>query len=230
MTYTLDDYDPDLDEDRRWTTLCGLAILEFMEPGDYVADLGCATGLMSTLFAASGMLVLGVDRSEQYLERARLRAGPLGAEFVCSDLAAWLGEGDSYHGFFEHVVLGNLVGDVADVVGLLEAVKPLLSPVGALHVTATNAASLHRLHGAVLGMPVQSERGDRYGIKRVYSVDKLAADVQAAGFRVRCVADVGMKPWPNDVIAKLDPEVRGRITRAKPPAGMGAMIYLEASL
>jgi len=37
MTYTLDDYDPDLDEDRRWTTLCGLAILEIMEPGDYVA-------------------------------------------------------------------------------------------------------------------------------------------------------------------------------------------------
>jgi SAM-dependent methyltransferase len=51
--------------------------------GDRVLEIGCGTGQLTAALAARGLRVLAVDPGARMIERARVRVGPAGAEFVC---------------------------------------------------------------------------------------------------------------------------------------------------
>jgi SAM-dependent methyltransferase len=62
-------------------------------PSGIVIDWGCGTGTMACKLAASGWPVIGVDRSENMLEQARLKAL---SQHINEDLLQWV-QGDICH-------------------------------------------------------------------------------------------------------------------------------------
>jgi 2-polyprenyl-3-methyl-5-hydroxy-6-metoxy-1,4-benzoquinol methylase len=218
-------YDPDTDVDAIYTTATGRRIAAALKPGDAVLELGCATGLMTTLLAGARRRVLAVDRSAPYLARLEARALP-GVTALLADVEQVAPEGR-----FDHVVMTNLLHELDDPGALLDRARAWLMPGGRIHVTLPNPRSLHRLVAFEMGLierlDERSERGTRFGTRRMLDLDALIA--LAAASRLRAVDSSGilLKPLPNAQMATLDPAVLTGFERAaRHLPGYCAMSYL----
>jgi 2-polyprenyl-3-methyl-5-hydroxy-6-metoxy-1,4-benzoquinol methylase len=194
-------YDPETDFDRWYTLATAQRIATRIRPGDRVLELGCATGLMTARLVAAGAVVVGVERSAQYLDRARRRNLP-GATFVAGDV-----ESHRDAGSYRHVLATNLLHEVADPEGLLRRMAELAAPDGFLHVTLQNPASLHRLVAVATGLlgdlSAVSDRGTAYGTQRLWTAGQLVGLCEAAGLEVVERTGIMLKPYPNAVMASL---------------------------
>jgi len=207
-------YDPETDVDAHFTRATGAAIATWLRPGDRVLELGCATGLMTAMLAGDGRRVVAVERSDAYLERARGRALP-GVEVRAGDIDALGDLGER----FDHVVLANVLHEVADPGAVLAAAaRHWLAPDGLVFVSLQNPRSLHRLVALEMGLLTDlaeiSARGEAYGTQRLWYADELSALGAAAGLAERHREDVFLKPLPNAALADLDPAVLDGLARA----------------
>lgn len=207
-TATLDysaSYDPDADFDAVYTTATGRRIASQLAADARVLELGCATGLMTTLLAGARRTVLAVDRSVPYLERLLARELP-GVTALLADV-----EQVEPEGFFDHVAMTNLLHEVGDPGALLARARAWLSPGGRIHVTLPNPRSLHRLVAFEMGLidclDALSERGAQFGTRRALDADALGELAAAAGLRVHERSGIFLKPLPNAAMAALDPAV-----------------------
>jgi SAM-dependent methyltransferase len=209
-------YDPDTDFDARYTMATVRRIAERVAPGDRVLELGCATGLMTAHLAGQGAHVTGVDRSGDYLTRARARLGDRAVlvEAVL-DAPGWedlVGDG------FDHVLLCNVVHELPDPVGLLRRAAALLGPAGLVHLSLQNPDSIHRLVAVEMGLIDDvrevSARGERFGTLGLWGIDDLARLAREAALGVVGWEGVMLKPLPNGMMAELPPEVLDGLERA----------------
>jgi demethylmenaquinone methyltransferase / 2-methoxy-6-polyprenyl-1,4-benzoquinol methylase len=112
--------------DRRWRAA---TIQETIRPGDRVLDACCGTGdLALAAHAAGAGRVVGVDFSEQMLERARHKAPEL--EWVHSDVLALPFEDAG----FDAAVVGFGVRNVEDLEAGLRELRRILRPGGRLGI------------------------------------------------------------------------------------------------
>lgn len=218
-------YDPDTDFDSWYTVGTGAAIARRLSPGQRVLELGCATGLMTVSFAGAKAQVVGVDRSEQYLERARAR-GLEGATFVWGDVVEY--DGDTP---FDHVTATNLIHELPDPHGFLRRCRDRLVAGGHLHLSLQNPHSIHRLAALELGLIASlhevSARGEQYATLQLYDAEQLAAMGEAAGLTLVDQEGVMLKPLPNDQMAALpDLVLEGFLAVARHFPGHCAMNYL----
>jgi SAM-dependent methyltransferase len=194
-------YDPDTDFDAWYTRATAARIRPWLRAGQRILELGCATGLMTSLLLAEGATVKGLERSPDYLARASAR-GLAGATFVRADVERF--EPDEA---YDHVLATNLLHELADPHRLLVAAGGWLRPGGLVHVSLQNPASIHRLaarsEGLLGDLGELSERGRAYGTNRLWSLDELAELGRAAGFVVVATAGVMLKPYPNSIMATL---------------------------
>lgn len=130
-------YRPWLFSLERWERAPGQVerLLELLEPpeGAHVLDLCCGPGRHSLELARRGFRVTGVDRTEEYLEEARRRAGEEGldVEFVRADMRKFVRKATfdaavnlfTSFGYFE---------DPADDRAVLRNVRDSLRPGGRL--------------------------------------------------------------------------------------------------
>lgn len=196
-------YDPDTDLDRIYTDATAAAVAAAVAPGERVLELGCATGRMTAWLAGAGACVTAVDREPAYIERLRSRGlDGVGCAVVDLDREP-LPEGP-----FDHVVMTNLLHEVADPHALLGAAAVCG---GRVHVTLQNPLSLHRLVAFEMGLiddlEAVSERGARYGTTRLWSADALAGMLAGAGLRVVHRTGLVLKPLPNALLAQLPADV-----------------------
>jgi 2-polyprenyl-3-methyl-5-hydroxy-6-metoxy-1,4-benzoquinol methylase len=205
-------YDPDADFDAVYTLATGRRIAAALTRGARVLELGCATGLMTTLLAGAGRELVAVDRSAPYLQRLRARHLP-GVRTLLADV-----ERAEPEGRFDHVVATNLLHEVADPQELLRRAGGWLAPGGRIHVTLPNPRSLHRIVAYEMGLidrlDALSERGARFGTRRALDADALTALAEQAGLRVRERGGIFLKPLPNDAMAALDAAVLEGFERA----------------
>lgn len=222
-----DTYDPDTDFDAQYTLATARAVKRRISAGARVLELGCATGLMSSVLADGTIELLGIDRSGPYLERARARRLPR-SEFREGDLDALgadLGAG------FDHVLATNVLHELADPVAFLRSAATRLKPGGSLHVTLQNPDSIHRLCALELGMISSlteiSERGAQWGTRSLWTADQLQELAAEAGLRTCAREGIMLKPLPNSLMAQL-PEnvVEGFVLAAKHLPRHCAMNYL----
>jgi SAM-dependent methyltransferase len=231
-TATLDysaTYDPDRDFDSVYTLATGRRIAASLAPEERVLELGCATGLMTSQLAGDRREVLAVDRSLPYLDRLRARA--------LDGVTAVLADVDSFDpGLdFDHVVMTSLLHEVADPTALLARARGWLAPGGRVHVTLQNPNSIHRLTAVEMGLiesaAATSERGERYGTRRMLDADSLMAIGADAGLRVRERGGIMLKPLPNAEMAALDDAVLEgfeRVARHFPEHCAMTYLVLEA--
>ena len=207
-----DSYDPDLDFDAWYTHATAAIIGPQLSAGQSVLELGSATGLMTSLLTSSGASVLGVERFEEYLERARAR-GLVGARFVAAELDAFEPEGR-----FDHIIATNLLHEFDDPTWLLRRIHLWLARGGLLHVTLPNPDSLHRLaalaDGLIRDPLVLSDRAVFYGTRRVWPAESFRDLARGLGFEVVACRGVMLKPYPNDTMARLPRDLLDSFVRA----------------
>jgi 2-polyprenyl-3-methyl-5-hydroxy-6-metoxy-1,4-benzoquinol methylase len=200
-----DTYDPDADFDRHYTLATGSRIRERLRPGDRVLELGCATGLMTSVIAAGDVDVLAIDRSVAYLERARARGLPR-VRFELADL-----DDLPATGRHDHVLATNVMHELADPVSFLEDCRERLTPTGQLHLTLQNPHSIHRLCALELGLIENlgevSARGRHWGTSRLWSAEEIERLAGLAGLATVACEGVMLKPLPNALLAELPAEV-----------------------
>jgi 2-polyprenyl-3-methyl-5-hydroxy-6-metoxy-1,4-benzoquinol methylase len=224
MSYA-DRYDPEEDFDRWYTIATARAILAWLQPGQAVLELGCATGLMTSMFVEVGASVVGVDHAVAYLDRARGRRLAR-TELVESDIVAVdLGR------TFDHVVVANVVHEVPDPGALFSTAARHAGAGGLVHVSLQNPRSIHRLvgleMGLIAGLDELSERGRSLDTVAVLDVDELVALGADAGLELRHRSGVMLKPLPNDLMAGLpEPMLEGFIAAAHHLPEHAAMNYL----
>ncbi len=204
------DYDPDADFDRVYTLATGRAIAEHLKPDQEVLELGCATGLMTEILTATGANVLGVDRSETYLLRAAQRCPDV--IFVRQDFGAV----DEIAQ--DHIVATNVIHELDDPAAFLRHCRSLLHRDGLLHLASQNPLSIHRLVALDMGLIGDlrevSERGRKWGTRRLYTVEELHDLAWEAGFSEVSRQGIMLKPLPNEQMASLSPEVLEGFERA----------------
>jgi demethylmenaquinone methyltransferase / 2-methoxy-6-polyprenyl-1,4-benzoquinol methylase len=112
--------------DRRWRAV---TVREAVRPGDRVLDACCGTGDLAIAASRAGAReVVGLDFSEQMLERARRKAPEL--EWVRADVLA-LPFGDAS---FDAAVVGFGVRNVEDLEAALRELRRVLRPGGRLGI------------------------------------------------------------------------------------------------
>jgi len=165
-----------------------------LRPGMRVLDLGCGAGDVTFVAAdlvGPGGLVVGVDRSPEALDRARLRAGQRGlaqVQFVEGDL------GDPAPGGpFDAIVERLVLWTVPDPAALLRRQATVLRPGGLVVPIEEDLSTIRSLPQTPFGTQVKSwlvEAFARAGMSMVGH--RLWAIVQEAGLNP--VGMLGIQP------------------------------------
>jgi len=218
-------YDPDTDFDRHFTLATGRRIRRWFRPGDRVLEFGCATGLMTSLFAQRPVTIEALERSAAYVARARARRLP-DATVHHGSICEWQPAGR-----YEQLVAANLLNELPDPGAFLVHCREHLAPGGLLHVSVNNPRSLHRLAAYEMGLIADlgqvSARGARFPSTELMheeDVERLALAaglvcVHREGIVVKPLTNAQMTDLPDDVVDGLD-----RLARHLP--GHGALSYL----
>jgi 2-polyprenyl-3-methyl-5-hydroxy-6-metoxy-1,4-benzoquinol methylase len=225
-----DTYDPDTDFDRHYTLATARRIHAriLAQGGSHprVLELGCASGLMTSTIADGSVAVTAIDRSNEYLERARARGLP-NARFELGDLDDLPATDER----FEHVLATNVLHELSDPLAFLRACRERLAPGGLVHLTLQNPHSIHRLCALELelieSLTDVSQRGAQWGTRTLWSAQQLDALAAEAGLRTQAREGIMLKPLPNAHMAELSEQVlEGFIRAARHLPEHCAMNYL----
>jgi methionine biosynthesis protein MetW len=111
-------------------------ILEEVQGGSRVLDVGCATGYLGALLAARGCEVVGVEQDERSADVAR--AG--GLEVITGDIESTADRERIPRGF-DFVVLGDVLEHLRDPWDALAFAAELLAPRGVVVASIPNVAA-----------------------------------------------------------------------------------------
>lgn len=125
---------------RRWLAAMP-DVVERLEAGGRIADVGCGSGtaVLTMAEAYPAAAVVGLDRDERSIERARLKAGEVGLSNVtleAADAADLMG-----YGPFDLVTALDVVHDLSRPREVLTRIREALAPEGVLFMMEPNLSS-----------------------------------------------------------------------------------------
>ena len=202
-------------------------ILELCE-GETVLDIGSADAFMAEALAPFFKRIVALDGSAALIQRARAR---LSSQPHVELIHAMVEEFETSERF-DLVLLSFILEHIADPVALVAKAARFAKPTGTVFVMVPNAYSLHRRVGVAMGLLTSvddfSEEDKRQGHRRVYTEERLRADLEASRL---CVDELGtffIKPLSNAQMEQLDTQIADAffaISRDLP--GLGSMIYAK---
>lgn len=170
---------------RTYETLLGeymvQSVVENMRPPSLL-DVACGNGIITGQLAPHFKRVVGLDASADHLAKARRDYPQL--EFV-----ECLAEDYTSPEPFSTITLLNLLEHVVDPVQLLATLSRSLAPDGVLIAHVPNAMAVNRRLAKLMGTLTDEYELSPYDIdivghRRSYDLDRLVADVTAAGLKV----------------------------------------------
>ena len=178
-------------------------------PGGRVLEMGYGMGLTVAAFLERGFDLEVVEGSPLLCARATERHPGLAVHHA-------LFETFSPPEPYDAVLALHVAEHVGDPRALLARVRGWLKPGGRLVVVVPNAESLHRRLAVRMGLQARlddlSERDALVGHQRVYDLDGLTADVEAAGFAVRDHFGWFLKTVPNSMMLEWPPALIEALT------------------
>jgi ubiquinone/menaquinone biosynthesis C-methylase UbiE len=156
-------------------------LLERVEPGQRVLDLGCGEGDFAAALAEAGLEVTAADVAERALARARARHGGLHCELVPPH-----GPFPWPDGAFDVVWASEVIEHVADTARWLSEVRRVLASGGRLLLTTPDHGRGRRLALALRGFERHFDpRGDHLRFYTRRSLDALLRDLGFGDVRIR---------------------------------------------
>ncbi len=183
-------------------------ITDLADPAAAVLELGLGHGFSARVFSARFKDYTIIEGSPLVIKQFRRKYPDNPAQIV--------------EGFFETfdsprrfdlIVMGFVLEHVADPVGLLNYYRRFLSAQGRLFVAVPNAEAMNRRLGVQAGLldnlQTLSENDRQLGHLRYYTVDSLRSDLEQAGYRLRRMEGIYLKPLTTAQIMslQLDPKI-----------------------
>lgn len=169
-----------------------------------VLEMGFGTGLITAELLRHGVPVEIVEGSPVLVDEARRRHPGL---HVHQGMFETFSPADPYGA----VLALHVLEHVDDPVALLETMRPWLADDGALVVVVPNAESLHRRIAVEMGLHDRLDHlgpsDHLVGHQRVYDLDRLTADLDAAGFDVTFDFGYLLKTVPNSMMLDYPTEM-----------------------
>ena len=207
--YYLADDVADLDIEDAQQRLSVARIAAVAGAGGRVLEMGYGMGLTVAAFLERGFELEVVEGSGLLCEEAARRHPGLTVHHALFETFA---PAEPYD-----VVLALHVAEhVDDPHELLARVRGWLKPGGRVVVVVPNAESLHRRLAVRMGLQARlddlSARDELVGHRRVYDLDGLVADLEAAGFGVREHFGWFLKTVPNSMMLDWPPALIEALT------------------
>jgi len=199
--------------------------------GETVLDIGSADAFMAEALSPFFQRIVAVDGSAELIQRAQARLGPRSNVELVHALVEEFDTAER----FDLVLLSFILEHVSDPAAVVSKAARFVSPQGSLFVMVPNARSLHRRVGVTMGLLVKlddfSDEDRRQGHRRVYTEERLRADLEAGGVRVLEMGTFFIKPLANIQMQQLDLRIADalfEVSRDLP--GLGSMIYARCQI
>jgi trans-aconitate methyltransferase len=201
----------------------GEDVIELLAPmqGERILDLGCGTGHLTSLIAAAGAEVLGVDKSPRMIESAKENYPEL--EFIESD-ATTLGFNSEFDAVFSNATIHWIKDQHALASAIWRSLKPGGRFVAEFGGKGNLSAVRQALKRAMSNIGHQITNG---GLERYYpSKGEYATLLESAGFRVTNAVhferptklengERGLRDWlatfADNILDRLTPEERNEV-------------------
>ncbi|MCJ7822287.1 MAG: class I SAM-dependent methyltransferase [Armatimonadetes bacterium] len=175
-------------------------------------ELGCASGVMTEELARRFAHLDVVEGAERYARHARA---------ILDGYERGNQRGRVHHCLFEEfdpaerydlIVMAWILEHVADPGDLVRRAAEWLVPGGEIHIVVPNAESLHRRVGVCMGLLGRLDELNQSDLamshRRVYTWDRLAEDITAAGLRLTTMDGILLKPLPSALMDAYPQELR----------------------
>jgi SAM-dependent methyltransferase len=183
-------------------------IVQFSEGAASLLELGLGHGITTGVFEQHFKRHVVVDASPAVIENFRQKFPRSKVEIAESYFETF----DTSERF-DVVVFGYILEHVDDPVAILKHFRRFLAPGGRMFLTVPNAEVLNRKLGHLAGllpdMQLLSEHDLLLGHKRYYTVESLQKDIREAGYEVRRLEGIYLKPFTTSQMMslKLDEKV-----------------------
>ncbi len=178
-------------------------IVEFSKGASSLLELGLGHGITANVFGKYFKRHVVVDASPAVIENFRKRFPESPVEIAESYFEAF--ETDER---FDVIVFGYILEHVDEPVRILRHFRKFLGPGGRMFVTVPNAEVLNRRLGHLAGMLPDmqqlSEHDLLLGHKRYYTVETLRKDVEEAGYTVKRLEGIYLKPLTTSQMLSLN--------------------------
>ena len=171
--------------------------------GTSLLELGLGHGHSARHFATHYPRYVVVEGSTKMIDRFRAEQGTASIEIVHTMFEDFRSVEK-----FDVIVMGFVLEHVADPDRILRHFRDFLAPGGSLFVTVPNAESLHRRLGYEAGLiqdlMALSDADRQLGHQRLYTVALLRGAVERAGYEVKAIEGLLLKPIATSQIKALD--------------------------
>lgn len=198
-------------------------------PRGTLLDIGSADAAMAEALHEFYDRIVAVEGSQLLIEKAVARLPNIkNIEYVCVMIEEF--ETDER---FDVVLLSFILEHVEDPVAIAQKAATFLKPSGTLFVMVPNANSLHRRVGKCLGLIPELDALNatdiRQGHRRVYTPDRLRADIVQAGLRIEREGTFFIKPFSNGQMELIDRRIADALYQVSfDIPGLGSMIFILA--
>lgn len=182
-------------------------ILQFSQGAASMLELGLGHGITTAAFEQQFSRHVVIDASPAVIENFRLRFPRSNVEIV-----------ESYFETFETserfdvIMFGFVLEHVDDPVRILRHFRQFLAPDGKMFVTVPNAEVLNRRLGHLAGLLPDMQELSAHdllvGHKRYYNVGRLQNDIQQAGYVIKRLEGIYLKPLTTSQMISLNLDER----------------------
>ena len=182
-------------------------IVKFVAGANSLLELGLGHGITTDIFSSYFKRHVVIDASSAVIANFRKRYPASKVEIVESYFETF-----NTLERFDVIVLGYILEHVEDPVLILKHFRKFLSLGGRMFVTVPNAEVLNRRLGQLAGMLPDisqlSEHDLLLGHKRYYTVQSLKKDVEDAGYSIKSIEGIYLKPITTSQMLSLNLDAR----------------------
>lgn len=178
-------------------------VVQFSQGANSLLELGLGHGITTEVFGRHFKRHVVVDASPAVIANFRKLYPDSRVEIAESYFETF----DTTERF-DVIVFGYILEHVDDPVLILKHFRRFLAPGGRMFVSVPNAEVLNRRLGYLAGMLPDmqqlSEHDLLLGHKRYYTVDSLRKDVEEAGYTIRRLEGIYLKPLSTSQMVSLN--------------------------
>src|SRR5450432_379150 len=178
-------------------------VIDSTNNSNSLLELGLGHGYTTNIFSGHFSKHLVLEGSEAVIKNFKIKYPDSQCEIINI-----LFEDFSDDGYYDVIVLGFILEHVDDPLEILKHFRKFLNPNGGkMFVTVPNAEVLNRRLGHIAGILPDilalSENDRNLGHQRYYTVETLREDINKAGYEVKRLEGIYLKPFTTSQVLSL---------------------------